>query len=106
MRKSLYLDDVRTPTSTLDGYGPWQVVRSYDEFVHWIQTNGIPDMISFDQDLADERHVCGEAKEGSHQPLICKRKVPLCCNDQMIQHPDVQQLTTFYNLMGQFQISL
>ncbi len=54
MKKALYLDDVRTPTTTLDGYEPWYVVRNYDEFVNWIQANGIPDLVSFDHDLAEE----------------------------------------------------
>jgi hypothetical protein len=52
--KALYLDDVRVPTQTLEGYEPWAVVRNYDEFVRWIQANGMPDYISFDHDLADE----------------------------------------------------
>jgi hypothetical protein len=26
-------------------------VRSYNEFVAWIETNGLPDFISFDHDL-------------------------------------------------------
>lgn len=54
MKQALYLDDVRTPTETLPNYDPWHIVRSYDEFVEWITTNGIPDLISFDHDLAPE----------------------------------------------------
>jgi hypothetical protein len=54
MKKALYLDDVRTPTTTINGYEPWYVVRNYDEFVTWITANGIPDLISFDHDLAEE----------------------------------------------------
>jgi hypothetical protein len=54
MKTALYLDDVRTPIETLPGYNPWNVVRNYNEFTDWINTNGIPDLISFDHDLADE----------------------------------------------------
>jgi hypothetical protein len=54
MKKALYLDDVRTPTETIPGYHPWNVVRNYDEFKEWILKNGVPDLISFDHDLADE----------------------------------------------------
>lgn len=54
MKKALYLDDVRTPTTALPGYEPWHVVRSYAEFTDFILRNGIPDFISFDHDLADE----------------------------------------------------
>jgi hypothetical protein len=54
MKTALYLDDVRTPIETLEGYKPWSVVRNYEEFVQHIELNGIPDLISFDHDLADE----------------------------------------------------
>lgn len=54
MKKALYLDDVRTPTETLPNYAPWDVVRNYDEFTEYITKNGIPDLISFDHDLASE----------------------------------------------------
>lgn len=54
LKKALYLDDVRTPTETILGYHPWEVVRNYDEFSAWITKNGIPDLISFDHDLAEE----------------------------------------------------
>lgn len=54
LRTTLYLDDVRTPTETLPNSQPWVVVRNYSEFVDHINTFGIPDVISFDHDLADE----------------------------------------------------
>jgi len=54
MKKALYLDDVRTPTDTIPTYEPWYVVRNYEEFTSWILVNGIPDLISFDHDLAVE----------------------------------------------------
>jgi hypothetical protein len=54
MKKALYLDDLRTPTDTIPGYEPWFVVRNYDQFVEWIKSNGMPDFISFDHDLADQ----------------------------------------------------
>jgi len=54
MKKALYLDDVRTPTATIPGYQEWDVVRNFDEFVQYILNEGIPDLISFDHDLAKE----------------------------------------------------
>lgn len=66
--KHLFLDDVRNPQqATLWGEDPpvnlivksgiptwnWNIVRSYDEFVKYIETNGIPDTVSFDNDLID-----------------------------------------------------
>lgn len=48
---NLYLDDLRpTPEN-------FQRVYDYDEFVHFIAENGVPDSISFDHDL-------GEGKTG------------------------------------------
>ena len=49
MRK-LYLDDERTPKT--DG---WVIVRNYHDFVEWITNNGIPDEVSFDHDLSDNK---------------------------------------------------
>lgn len=46
--KKLYLDDIRIPKT--EG---WDIVRNYDEFTAWIKLNGLPDVISFDHDLAD-----------------------------------------------------
>lgn len=53
-KTALYLDDLRLPTTTIDGYQSWTVVRNYEQFVRHIKDNGIPDLISFDHDLADE----------------------------------------------------
>lgn len=53
-KRALYLDDIRTPTDTLPGYEPWEIVRNYEEFTRWIMDNGLPDLVSFDHDLADE----------------------------------------------------
>jgi hypothetical protein len=54
LKVSLYLDDIRTPTTTIPGYHPWNVVRNYDEFEKWIIENGVPDLVSFDHDLGQE----------------------------------------------------
>lgn len=58
MPYKLFLDDVRFPiqvfrtTTNME----WKVVRSYDEFVKIIEEQGLPFMISFDHDLADEHY--------------------------------------------------
>lgn len=64
----LFLDDVRHPNAaTLWGENPpcpllkksgiasanWAIVRDYDQFVAFIEKNGIPDTVSFDNDLFD-----------------------------------------------------
>lgn len=54
LKTALYLDDQRTATTTIPGYEEWKIVRNYDQFVDYIKKNGIPDLISFDHDLAEE----------------------------------------------------
>jgi len=50
MKKMIYLDDVRTPTSP-----DWVVVRDYDEFVNKVMEIGLGniDTISLDHDLGE-----------------------------------------------------
>ena len=45
----MFLDDVRNPKS--DG---WEIVRNYEDFVNYINENGLPDEISFDHDLGED----------------------------------------------------
>lgn len=45
----LYLDDVRVPS----GFGITHV-RTYEEFVQYMRTHPVPDLISLDHDLAEE----------------------------------------------------
>lgn len=53
MMKKLFLDDIRTVDMVYDkSMEPeFDVVRTYDAFVQYIQTNGLPEFISFDNDL-------------------------------------------------------
>ncbi len=60
MSYKLFLDDVRRPKSTfhymrLPIYNEpnWIVVRNYYAFISIIQSKGLPEVISFDHDLAD-----------------------------------------------------
>jgi hypothetical protein len=50
----LFLDDVRK-----EPVG-WEVVRSYSEFVAWMECHQTPDVISFDHDLGFEHYPFGE----------------------------------------------
>lgn len=63
MSYNLFLDDIRYPEDCFEyTHNPvyiiedWKTVRSYDEFIKIIIENGLPDMISFDHDLADEHY--------------------------------------------------
>lgn len=55
--KKLFLDDERDPykVSWVEmPLGPWEVVRSFDTFVGWIEKYGVPSFVSFDHDLGLE----------------------------------------------------
>jgi len=91
MKKALYLDDQRTPTETIPGYHPWFVVRNYDEFCKWIIENGIPDLISFDHDLADEHmndYFNQVAANGYQQPdySAYKEKTGMDCANFLVEY--------------------
>lgn len=51
--KKLFLDDIRTVDMVYDPslIVEFDVVRTYKEFVQYIQKNGLPHFISFDNDL-------------------------------------------------------
>lgn len=60
MQYNLFLDDIRTPENAFNyTKNPiftdweWVIVRSYAEFVAYIEENGIPSFVAFDHDLAD-----------------------------------------------------
>jgi hypothetical protein len=59
----LFLDDVRIPKDAI-GLVPnkhnkfywendWEIVTNYDDFVEYIELNGVPNFVSFDHDLGD-----------------------------------------------------
>lgn len=61
--KLLFLDDIREPINAFEytkdsiyTREDWNVVRNYEEFMKWIADNGIPDIISFDHDLAPSHY--------------------------------------------------
>ncbi|WNJ18799.1 cyclic-phosphate processing receiver domain-containing protein [Pontibacter sp. G13] len=51
--KNLFLDDIRTIEMVYGKgrEGDFDIVRSYEAFVAYIQAHGLPDFISFDNDL-------------------------------------------------------
>lgn len=50
MTRPIYLDDLRTPTTERD----WEICRSYEEAVRFVEEHGCPSYISFDHDLGDD----------------------------------------------------
>ncbi len=55
MDYKIFLDDIRVPTDIYPNAkdGEWLIVRSLTDFKHIIETDGVPDYISFDNDLGD-----------------------------------------------------
>lgn len=73
--KRLFLDDIRHPSVCL-GYmqsrvgqdvaeykHDWVIVRNYKEFVNYLETEGLPDLVSFDHDLAEIHYNSALAQE-------------------------------------------
>lgn len=63
----LLLDDIRDIEMVISykkdpeySQGEWDLVKNYSEFVDYILTNGLPQLISFDHDLADEHYTPSE----------------------------------------------
>jgi hypothetical protein len=96
-KRALYLDDTRTPTTTIPGYEPWHVVRNYHEFVAWITEHGVPDLISFDHDLADEHmndYFSQVALNGFQYPTYenYQEKTGLDCARWLAEHIEANNL--------------
>lgn len=56
---NLFLDDERSPKDvTWVDLPPvaWTIVRNYDQFVATIERDGVPAVVTFDHDLADEHY--------------------------------------------------
>jgi len=51
--KKLFLDDIRTIDMVYDKSeeNDFDIVRTYDAFVEYVKLNGLPEFISFDNDL-------------------------------------------------------
>ena len=62
----LFLDDIRNPSDVgnyiraslaeLFSKENWIIVRNYKEFCNYIEKKGVPNVVSFDHDLADEHY--------------------------------------------------
>jgi hypothetical protein len=72
--KKLFLDDIRQPRDACyivlnprEYWEPdWHIVKNYVEFCAWIRRNGVPDLVSFDHDLADIHYEVDFADWESH----------------------------------------
>lgn len=94
----LFLDDLRLPIDCLAFIKSskidtqiylneiWAIVRSYNEFVAWIERHGLPDFISFDHDLGLPNDPDKEEQNG----MTCARwLVDYCLDNQLTLPPYV-----------------
>jgi len=75
----IFLDDERIPQDARKHTGndiynqeDWILVRSFDEFKEYIQNTGLPELISFDHDLAHEHYKYCFSKHIPYSEFIVK----------------------------------
>lgn len=82
LKSVLFLDDTRVPT--LLGIAR---VKDYDEFVEYLTNNPMPELISFDHDLAFEHYALTETNPGPKIPYESyEEKTGLDCAKWVIEH--------------------
>ncbi|WP_363315998.1 cyclic-phosphate processing receiver domain-containing protein [Chryseobacterium sp.] len=91
VKRLLFLDDIRYPAEvyqyTQQGIflrKDWHIVRNYDQFVNRILKKGLPEMISFDHDLADENYRKSNAEKTGYD---CVKWLIDYCLDNGIDLP-------------------
>lgn len=94
----LFLDDIRHNYDALEMLNyeiykdKWHIVRNYDEFIKYITKNGLPDIISFDHDLADAHYTPKEYWTDYHKSkeyqdsLVYEEKTGLDCAKWLINY--------------------
>ncbi len=97
--KNLFLDDFRHPYDCI-AYMPariglaaadytqkqWDIVKDYNQFVKWIVTNGVPELVSFDHDLADEHYSPAMCGDGADYPQEFEEKTGLDCAKFLVEY--------------------
>lgn len=86
----LFLDDERKPNQVTWVKLPlvsWTIVRNYNEFVQCIMSNGLPNTISFDHDLAFEHYPFAENRPGLTIPYdTYKEKTGWHCANWLVEY--------------------
>ena len=96
----LFLDDYRMPLDCIQYmytrnvdlkiyHEPWYVVRDYESFCKIIKEKGLPEMVSFDHDLADTHYTDipdynSQEKTGYH----CAQWLINYCIDNELKFPE------------------
>lgn len=95
MTYKLFLDDERYPgqvTWIKFAVGPYVIVRSYDEFVKYITENGVPSVVSFDHDLADQHYKAMASGSNDYGPektgYDAAKWLVALCQDNDLEFPE------------------
>ncbi|MDQ1094990.1 MULTISPECIES: cyclic-phosphate processing receiver domain-containing protein [Chryseobacterium] len=95
-KRLLFLDDIRYPfevyhytQNDIFRRKDWYIVRNYEQFTGRILEQGLPEMISFDHDLADEHYL----KTGSQEFVEkagydCAKWLVEYCMDHLLDLPE------------------
>lgn len=87
MSYRLFLDDIRNPKDCVDHMRSrigkwnavyleqWEIARNYEEFVNLIKSKGIPNIVSFDHDLAKEHYAPKDKWDGSYNEWFAKQDI-------------------------------
>lgn len=96
--KNLFLDDLRMPIEAKNLVQPqfnklyldedWAIVRNYKEFTNWISFYGVPDLVSFDHDLADFQQSSSDQSVVEKTGLDCAKWLVDYCLDNELSLPD------------------
>jgi hypothetical protein len=97
----LFLDDYRSPMDCVKYMhkelgkdnliyteGDWTIVRSYSQFVAHIKKYGLPELISFDHDLADAHYTVDQKdwKVNVRYQEMTNEKTGLHCAQWLVEH--------------------
>lgn len=93
MKRIVFLDDIRMPedvfkytSNPIYNRNNWIIVRNYNEFIQEIQKNGIPDLISWDHDLADEHYAPEMYDPAKYNKLVFQEKTGYDCAKWLVEH--------------------
>lgn len=95
-KRLLFLDDIRYPIEAhhytkqdIFLRSDWHIVRNYEQFVNRILEKGLPEMISFDHDLADEHYFKKDSQEYFERTgYDCAKWLIEYCMDNYLDLPE------------------
>ena len=92
-KRYLFLDDERSPSNVDWIQLPflsdeeWEIVRDFSQFKQWIENYGLPDVVSFDHDLADFGHREKTLDKDERTGLDCAKFMVDWCLDHDLACP-------------------